>query len=418
MRDRNDQIRVVIVAADRNALSGLLNLLTPFPQIAIVGSTIDTDTALAEIRRREPDIVLAELNTSPLPGIKLTKRISIDFPTVATIIVANQAGLGFFKEAMRVGASDFLVRPITGDELWKSIRQVCEVQQERALQMATRVREPEVTIDGKLVVVCGAKGGVGKTLLSTNLAALLGSLYPGKIALIDLNLQFGNVDLFLSLPTDRTIKSLGAVMQELQKQSVESVLHSTPYGLKVLLAPTSPEDADNFDGNDIASLLVFFKRTYPLTIVDTASYVNDVLLVALQEADLILAVTLPELPALRETGKLLRVLNQLRYEPDKVKVIVNQMGDGAIDVERIRRTLGQPVFATVPASTEVVQNMVNQGNLIIRDSRASITQAIRSLARQVVPLIVTDALGQPRRAAPAQPKKGARRPLKRPRFRR
>lgn len=418
MRNRNDQIRVVIVAADRNALSGLLNLLTPFPKIAIVGSTVDTDTALAEIRRREPDIVLTELNTSPLPGIHLTKRISIDFPTVATIIVANQAGLGFFKEAMRVGASDFLVRPITGDELWASIRQVYEVQHERALQMPTRMREPEVTIDGKLVVVCSAKGRVGKTLLCTNLAALLGNLYPGKIALIDLNLQFGNVDLFLSLPTDRTIKSLGAVMQELQKESVESVLYSTPYGLKVLLAPTSPEDADNFDGNDIASLLVFFKHTYPLTIVDTASYVNDVLLVALQEADLILVVTLPELPALRDTAKLLHVLNQLRHEPDKVKVIVNQMTDGAIDVERIRRTLGRPVFATVPASAEVVQSMVNEGNLIIRNSQASITQAIRSLARQVVPLIVTDALGQPRQTAATQPKTEARRPLKRPRFRR
>jgi len=108
----------------------------------------------------------------------------------------------------------------------------------------------------------------------------------------------------------------------------------------------------------------------------------------------------------------------LRHEPDKVKVIVNQMTDGAIDVERIRRTLGRPVFATVPASAEVVQSMVNEGNLIIRNSQASITQAIRSLARQVVPLIVTDALGQPRQTAATQPKTEARRPLKRPRFRR
>ena len=405
----------MIVAADRNALSSLLNLLTPFTRIAIVGSTIDTDTALAEIRRRDPHIVLTDLNTSPLPGIELTKRISIDFPTVATIIVASQAGLGFFREAMHVGASDFLMRPIKGDELWQSIRQVYEVQQERDRQMPTRAREPEGTLDGKLVVVCSAKGGVGKTLLSTNLAALLGNLYPGKIALIDLNLQFGNVDLFLSLPTDPTINRLSAVMQELRSESVKSVLHSTPYGLKVLLAPTSPQDADDFDGNDIASLLVYFKHTYPLTIVDTASYINDVLLVTLQEADLVLVVTLPELPALRDTAKLLRVLDQLRYGPDKVKIVVNRMTDGAIDVERIRRTLGRPVFATLPASAEVVQSMVNEGKLIIKNSQAPITQAIRALARQVIPSIATDALGKPRQAAPPQPKKGVRRSPKRPR---
>ena len=410
--DRDDHIRLVIVAADRSALSSWLSLLTPFTGIAIVGSTIDTDTALAEIRRRDPHIVLTDLNTSPLPGIELTKHISINFPTVATIIVASHAGLGFFREAMHVGASDFLVRPLESDELWRSIRAVYEVRQERGRQMQTGPHPRPERTDGKLVVVCSAKGGVGKTLLSTSLSALLGNQYPGKIALVDLSMQFGNVDLFLTLPADPTISRLSAVMQELRRESVESVLHSTPYGLKVLLAPISPQDADHFDGNDIASLLVYFKNTYPLTIVDTASYLNDILLVTLQEADLVLVITSPELPALRDTAKLLRVLDQLRYGSGKVKVVVNRMADGTINVERVRRTLGRPVFATLPAAAEVVRRLVNEGVLIIENSQTPISQAIRSLARQMIPSIATDALGNPRQAAPSQSEKGVRRPPK------
>jgi len=385
-------IRIVLIASGREALGRLVQQLSPYPQITIVGSTTDSEDGLSLVRRALPHIVVSELNTRPHPGIETAKHISIQFPDVATILLASQSGIGFFQEAMRVGASDFLVQPVSGDDLVDSIAKVRAIQRERERfgpRRASTISRERGRVTGKIIVVASGKGGTGKTFVSTALASVLATRFPEQVVLVDLSLQFGDVGTFLKLSGNRrTMRSLANVIDELRPESLESVLQVSPTGLRVLLSPSKPEEADAFQAREVDLLLDFIRQQYPVTVVDTSSYFDDVLLIALREADLILVVTTPDLPALADNAKFLSVLGRLRYLPDKARLLLNRRSPTApMDEAAIVRHLSQRVVVSIPDDPDTVNDLLRGGKQITDYPKATSFVAVTELAKAVEPWI-------------------------------
>lgn len=384
-------IRVVLIGSGKEALGKLVQQLTPYPQINIVGSTTDSEDGLSLVRRALPHLVLSELNTRPHPGIETAKRISIQFPDVATILLASQSGIGFFQEAMRVGASDFLVQPLNSEDLVDSIAKVRALQRERERlgpRRASTIRD-RGRAAGKIIVVASGKGGAGKTFVSTALASVLATQFSEQVVLVDLSLQFGDVGTFLKLSGgQRTMRSLASVIDELQPESLENVLQVSPTSLRVLLAPGKPEEADAFQAREVDLLLDFIRQQYPVTVIDTSSYFDDVLLVALREADLILVVTTPDIPALADNAKFLSVLGRLRYLPDKACLLLNRQSPTApMDEAAIARHLSQRVVVSIPDDPDTVNDLLRGGKQITDYPRAASFVAVTELAKAVDPWI-------------------------------
>jgi len=397
--DEERGIRLLVATSSHNTLTDITTLLTPYPQISIVGSVTDSDKVLAEIPRCKPTVVVAELNLLPISGVQLAAKLDEEFPTVGCIIIADRAGMSFYREAIHAGARDFLIKPLNAEDLVSSIRSVHRAMQRRRKGLSSAPfweERQESGIEGKLVVVCSGKGGTGKTFVSTGVASYFAARYPGKVVLIDLSLQFGDVGLFVGLPTERTIQSLSAVMHNLEFEAVETVLQTTPGGLKVLQAPTSPEGADVFTGGDISSLLMFMKRYFPLVIVDSASVLDDALLIALREADIILIVSTPDLPAIRNEAKFLHVLHRLRYPSDHIRVVLNRVSDKVLIQQRdVQRNLGQQIFAVLPDDPVTVQRMLIEGKTCLDWGQGDLRSAFLSLVSRLAPLITTRGLGEP-----------------------
>jgi pilus assembly protein CpaE len=308
---------------------------------------------------------------------------------------------------MHVGASDFLVMPFEDDELAAAVRRSHHFMRERAERGQFSRLPGRSAVDGRMVVVCGAKGGAGKTVVSTSLAAAAARAYPGQVSLLDLDLQFGNVDLFMNLESERNIRSLGPVLQELDREAVNSVVQTTPSGLRVLLPPAWPEDAEMFQAEDLSALLLFFKRTCPLTVVDTGGRLDSPLVAATQDADLLLLVTTPALPSLRDTAKLIASFGRLDVTPDRMAVVVNHSAKASgFDPNIVGRTLGQEPLAVLPFDPGAVDRASNQGQPVGEGTGGALADAVEDLTATII-----ERLNSPHmQASPnGADKKGARR---------
>lgn len=398
-----DRIRTLVAASDARNQATLLSALKGSSDIEIVGATTDADVAIKVVRQRRPHVVVASLDLAPINGTELTRDIRVNYADVSVVLVAEQSGLGAFKSAMHVGASDFLVLPFDGEELPMAIRRAYHFTQERVERGQVIATNVGGSVDGRIVVICGPKGGSGKTTVATGVAVTASKQFPGQVSLLDLDLQFGDVDLFLNLEGERNLRSLGPVLQELDREAVNSVLQTTPNGLRVLLPPTAPEDAEMFHVEDISALLLFFKRTSALTIVDTGGRIDAPLVAAAQDADLIVIVTQPELPALRDTAKFLETLERLSVTKDRVAVVVNHATrQRGFDPSIVGRTLGDKPVAVLPFDPAAVDRAANQGVPVSSAGRGALASALEGLTHDIVERIDSPHLGSGRARQAAQ----------------
>ncbi len=382
------RIRCLVAAGNARSQAALLSAVKGASDIEIVGVTTDAEVAQKVVRQRRPQVVVASLNMEPVSGTDLARELQLEYGDVAVIIVAEQSGLGAFKSAMHVGASDFLVMPLEGDELPAAVRRAFHFMRERAERGQFSRMPGRSAIEGRMVVVCGAKGGAGKTVVATSVAAAAARSYPGQVSLLDLDLQFGNVDLFMNLESERNIRSLGPVLQELDREAVNSVVQTTSSGLRVLLPPAWPEDAEMFQAEDLSALLLFFKRSCPLTVVDTGGRLDPPLVAATQDADLLLLVTTPALPSLRDTAKLIASFGRLDVTPDRMAVVVNSAAKAAgFDPNIVGRTLGQDPLAVLPFDPGAVDRASNQGMPVGEASRGALADAIEDLTATVIEMV-------------------------------
>jgi pilus assembly protein CpaE len=403
----SDKIRTLVAAADARTQAALLSALKGSGDIEIVGATTDADVAVKVVRQRRPHVVVASLDLAPISGTEFTREVRLNYADVSVVLVAEQSGLGAFKSAMHVGASDFLVMPFDGDELPMAVRRAFHFTQERVERGQVLSTSVGSSVDGRIVVICGPKGGTGKTTVSTGVAVTASRLFPGQVSLIDLDLQFGNVDLFLNLESDRNLRSLGPVLQELDREAVNSVIQPTPTGLRVLLPPSAPEDAEMFHVEDLSALLLFFKRTSALTIVDTGGRIDAALIAAAQDADLLTIITTPELPALRDTAKFVETLERLSVTKDRIAVVVNHATrQRGFDPSIVARTLGDKPLIVLPFDPSAVDRAANQGIPVSGSSRGALAAAIESLTQEIVERIDSPHLGGERTRSKATRQNG------------
>jgi pilus assembly protein CpaE len=408
--DKKNIIRVIIVDDIPETRENLRKLLAFEPDIEVVGTASTGKEGLELAINKKPNIVLMDINMPDMDGITATEHIHKAVPTSGVIIMSVQSESDYLRRAMLAGARDFLTKPIAGDELYATVRRVYELTPKFDMMPQTALAgKPGDTgliggKDGKVVVVYSPQGGVGTTTVSTNLAAAM--MQPGtKVLLIDADLQFGDVGVFLNLQAQNTLSDLAknALEEDLDMDLVENVLIKHDSGLKVLLAPLTPEDAESVTATGITRLLTKLRGNFDFLIVDTASRLDEVNLSLFDIADLIILVTSPTLPALKNTRLVLNVMQSLQYPEEKVQVVFNHVN---AEFERARvvppvsafeQKLKKTAIGQVPADERKVLAAVTRGTPLIatKERNTSPAREFYALAETVRALLYPVAEAQP-----------------------
>jgi pilus assembly protein CpaE len=251
---------------------------------------------------------------------------------------------------------------------------------------------------GRVFTVFSPKGGTGKTVLATNLAAALAGLEGRRTLLLDLDLQFGDAAVVLGMEPERTVADLMIAPGKLDGEKLASYTLSHPSGLELLSAPTRPEDAELVTETNLTQLLEIARERFDVIVVDTPPFFHGPTLATLDRTDVLLLLCGLDVPTLRNVRLSLRTLELLSFPGERVRVVLNRanskVGLKPADVEAALATQIRfylPSDRTVPLS-------VNQGRpAVLAEPRSEFARAIGELARTLAPSDGTTVSRGPRR---------------------
>ncbi|MBP1706044.1 MAG: response regulator receiver protein [Chloroflexi bacterium] len=398
-----DQINVLIVDDIAETRDHLAKLLSFDSDIAVVGVAASGEEALELAVRLRPDIVLMDINMPGMDGITATEQLSGRVPTAATIMMSVQGEADYLRRSMLAGAREFLVKPFSSDELTASIRQVYAREREKIGRMA--VAAPVLAANGepgRIVAVFSPKGGVGRTTIAVNLA--IGAAgQAGSVVLVDGSFQFGDVGVLLNL-NPRT-KSIADLVPELEAggdpESLDTFIVDHSSGLKVLLAPPTPEMAELVTASSVRRVLEALRARFDLVVVDCGAAFNDPTLAILDMADTILAVLTLEITSIKNIRLFLEVAEQLGYARDKVRLVLNRADSAlGIRVADVEHSLGRKVDHSVVSDGKSVVLALNRGvPFIVSNRDAQVSQDVRRIADALAGTLAGDRAEEQRPAA-------------------
>ena len=390
-----EKIRVLIVDDVSETRENVKKLLQFESDVDVVGIARTGKEAIQVSQELNPDVVLMDINMPDMDGIAATEAIRAKQPSVQVVILSVQSDQNYMRKAMLVGARDFLTKPPMGDELISAIRRAGEmarIEKSKSAQVQAVVASGNLNgisgfrgPKGKIITVYSPKGGTGCTTLAVNLALTLNNA-DTRVALVDGNFQFGDVAVFVNEQGKNTVLDLAPRAEELDPEIVEEVMvkHAAS-GLHVLAAPSRPEQAEKINSGQFSSLLEYLSQLYAYVVVDTASYLTDVTLAAIDLSDLIVLVTTQDIPSIKNCRLFLDLLQTLGVERSRILFVMNRY-DKRINItpERVAENLKQEVALVIPLDEATATKAVNRGVPFVLDNKSQpVARGVFSLAESV-----------------------------------
>ena len=386
---------ITVLLADPRADSrrDLEIMLSRDREVSVVGGANDRRDTLDLTRQLRPNIVLLDGALLGGDSLSIIDEIAEAYPDSSTIVLLDGADMELMRRLMRAGARDCLMRPISSDDLLSAVRHIHQTtatakQRDSVAPIAAEGNRSR----GEVLAVYSPQGGAGKSMLSANLAVSLAKASgeggkPPRVALVDLNLQFGDIDLMLNLSPQNTIaglaqKSQGGIDAELLEQYL--TVHPES-GLKVLVAPSTPQYAESITVYTVEQVIETLRENYDIIIVDTPSQLQDTTLAVLDAAKTVLLLTSLDLLALHKTRTALEMLRQL-YPPEKIQPVLNRANsDVGISLADVENVLGVKMKSRVPSDGRIVVRSINEGKpFVIYDAQTPIAKEINRLALEIL----------------------------------
>jgi pilus assembly protein CpaE len=391
-----DQIRVLIVDDIPETRDHLTKLLGFEADIEVVGAAASGAQALTLAKELIPDVVLMDINMPDMDGIAATERLSAEAPDSAVIMMSVQGEADYLRRSMLAGAREFLVKPFSSDELTASIRQVhareVEKQTRRAAAPVAPAGGGEGTApargdrDGRVVAIFSPKGGVGRTTIAVNMAIAAATELGKSVVLMDGSFQFGDVGVLLNLnPKNKSIADLVPELEAGEPESLDTFVINHSAGIRVLLAPPSPEMAELITPTAVKRVIEALRREHDLVFVDCTSWFNETTLSILDAADTVLTILSLEITSIKNMRLFLEVAEQLGYEHGKVQLVLNRADSSlGIRVTDVENSIGRKVDHTIVSDGRSVVYALNRGvPFFLSNRETQVSQDILRLAESV-----------------------------------
>jgi pilus assembly protein CpaE len=397
-------IRVLIVDDIAETRENIRKLLQFESDVVVVGAARTGIEAIEMARETEPDVVIMDINMPDMDGITATEGLVRDVPFAQIVMLSVNNDADYVRRAMRAGARDFLAKPPSADELISTIRTLSVFAHEQKVKLSQSL--PSVVAqgpggghtgslrpEGKIMVVYSAKGGVGCSMLATNIAVGLDTADTPTV-LVDAALQFGDVAVSLNLQAKNSFIDLASRAEELDAEFVDEVLLRHNTGLRVLAAPPRPEVADEVTAGQVRNVIQFLKQNFAYVIVDTSSNMDDITLAVLDVADLLITIATPEIPSIKDTRLLFDLLGVLEFPKERIFFVLNKTDKrSGISSDAVSENLKCTVDAEIPLDERAITTSINRGSpLLLSDKGQPAAKSIFSILRSIKERVLIDVL--------------------------
>ena len=299
-----------------------------------------------------PDVIFCGMSSPPERSLRTIEALLDVLPETPIIAYARNEAVEVVRQSMLAGARDFIIVPASVERLSESIQSVLESEERKRLRLSGQSKG--LGPKGLVVTVFGAKGGVGKTTVATNLGVALASNLGQSVVLVDADHTFGDVADMLELPPDRSIVEFVRELESLERGNVDQCLLKHDSGLWVLPAPRDALQWRSVTADSLRGIIHLLARRFDVVLIDTAATLSESSLAVLEEASMVLWVTSTDFSSINNSLSGFESLRQISYPDGRIRLVLNvTSSDDGVRPAKIEEALKREFFWSVPYDNRV-----------------------------------------------------------------
>jgi pilus assembly protein CpaE len=340
---------------------------------------LQPQAAVRELAASDPVVVVIGPGVTGPVALALAEAFDLSHPEVCVVLVAKPTPR-LWEQALRSGVREII--PIgAGDlQLSQSLTRAGAAairRQAGTVGVAQRDAAPR----GRVITVLSPKGGAGKTTVATNLATCLAEAAPGRVAIIDLDLQFGDVASALALGPQSTMADAARANTRLDSTALKVFLEPHPSGLYTLAAPHFPAEADEVSAATAGQVIDVLAAEFAYIVVDTGAGMDEYTLAAAERSDDLVMVCINDVPCVRGLRKAIDAMDLLGMTKQVRHLVLNRADDKVgLSASDVEATLGLSVEVSIPTSRSI-QISINQGSPVVAsEPRSAVARAFSEFA--------------------------------------
>ncbi|HEX8097533.1 MAG TPA: AAA family ATPase [Pyrinomonadaceae bacterium] len=363
----------VILSTGLESFREIRTALSADSRTRLLAGGDDVEQVQEQILHLRPNAAVITLGGNGEQALALIERLSRECPTTAFISAAYDASPDLILRSLRAGAREFLRLPVGAEEL--------ETVLERTQEFCAGQRSAPKK-KGRMTAVFSSKGGCGTSFIATNLAAATNA----PTVLVDLNLQAGDLPLFLGVEPKYSIADLVENRARMDDSLLASYVTTHTSKLSLLAAPPEADLADDIEPEHVFEVLERLRESYEYVVLDPQHTFDAITLAALDQADDIVLVVTLDIPAIRSAQRALEIFDRLGYPRSKVRVVVNRWSKQIdLDLRQVEKYLQEKVVGFISSDYQSAVGSINLGQpLVLSETNSKIASEIKSISRKLL----------------------------------
>lgn len=347
------KIDTVIIDSEETSRELIASYLETVDDINIIQQFKDILSAQDYIIENRPPLVIVDITKKTNISLDIISKLTTLVKNIKIIVLSYDTESDIVIKALRAGAREFLVKPLIEKDFVASVKKMKDL-------ILGNIND---TTKCKVITTFSNKGGIGKTSIAVNLAMEIANITKEKVALVDLNMQMGDITTFLNLDpsfdTSYVINNLDRIDETFLLTTLEQYNKTSLY---VLADPPDIEQAEIITSEDITTLINILRNVFSYIVIDTTSSFDAKTITALDNSDLILLISIINLPSIKNCQRCFDLFKKLGYSKDKIKLIINRYMDADdIKIEDVEEVLDHKVFFKIPNNYYTIINSINKG---------------------------------------------------------
>ena len=379
-------LNVIIIDKEETSRNIIKSYLSSVEDISVIGEFYDFDLGYDFVKDNGRCLVLIDVSQEQDKALSLIKKLKENNKDAFIIALSAKTSTETIIKVMRAGAKEFLNKPLIQSEFTETLN-----------ELKSEFENTEIPDTCKIISTFSNKGGIGKTSIAVNLAVELAQISKEKVALIDLNLQLGDVATFLDMNPPFAMDYIANNIHNLNEDELLKTMSKYKNtSLYVIADPLNIDNSKDITAEQIKNLLAVLKKTFSYIVIDIGTNIDSKTIAALDSSDLILLIAIVNLPAIRSTQRCMDLFNKLGYSNDKIKLVLNRyMENEDIKTSDIEEVVKQKVYWKIPNNYLTMMSAINKGVPVNEiNSESNIALNYKDFASKVSDYLITQKLNK------------------------
>lgn len=374
---------VVVIDPDADSRAETVDLLRDAPY-AVIGEAGYGPEAKDLVGETQPEVVLIAVAEPLESGLETIESVSEAFPGTPLVTYSQISDMQTIRRIMKSGVRDMLPHPLQREELMASLDGIESAPVERAANSASPPVQPRREKVGKVLTVFGAKGGIGKSTIATNLGSVIARDTDCSVLVMDMDTRFGDIAIMLDIEPEFTIADLAQNADTLDKETFMRALMEHESGARILAAPKHPSEWGNVSAEQMQEIVKFGARHFDYVILDTPGTFNDIVATSIELADRVLVVSSLDMASIKDTVHMLDLLEAEGFPEERLLLVINQVNRATtVKVTDVPRIVHKDVFWSIPYDEQVLLSNSIGLPIVIAKPKSGAAKQLRGLALKV-----------------------------------